>query len=137
MRTILAALLLLFIITSCTKEDPGILKSEDFLVGSWSNIHYSDSTFTVKKVSSLNDDEYGFTFNADFTFIEHKNEGWCGTPPISYADFDGTWSESDSVISISVAYWGGVVDYQWKVLSKRNDKLELWRMKEDFHMNEE
>jgi len=66
---------------------------------------------------------------------EHDT-GWCGTPPIAYSDFDGTWNKKDSVIKITVAYWGGLADYQWKVISVDNNNLTIYRLKEEYHSKE-
>lgn len=135
MRISLFVFLFLSII-ACTKEEDVTLKSEEFLAGNWSKIEYGDSTFTVEKVSALPENEYGFSFVADQSFIERKNSGWCGTPPIMYDDFDGTWEMQDSVINISVAYWGGTAEYKWKILSQTDDKLTIWIMNADYIMQE-
>ena len=69
-------------------------------------------------------------------FSTNKNAGWCGTPPISYADFEGTWKKSDSTISITVGYWGGLLDYQWKIVSIDNKSLTIVKLQEEYR-NEE
>ncbi|HVO75554.1 MAG TPA: hypothetical protein VMT35_16105, partial [Ignavibacteriaceae bacterium] len=44
--------------------------------------------------------------------------GWCGTPPICYANFSGIWEfQGDSVLKIKVAYWGGMTEYNLKIIS--------------------
>lgn len=68
-------------------------------------------------------------------FIERKNAGWCGTPPIAYADFNGSWAKNDSLIDITVDYWGGVANYHWKIISIDNNNLILCKLKEEYHSN--
>ncbi len=69
-------------------------------------------------------------------FCGKENSGWCGTPPISCSDFEGTWTKADSLLNIDVAFWGGMVDYQWKIISVDNDELTIYRMSEEYHYSE-
>ena len=65
----------------------------------------------------FNPDRYGFTFHKDGSFTERKNSGWCGTPPIAYDNFEGSWKPlSDTLIDITVAYWGGTLTYQMQIV---------------------
>ena len=46
---------------------------------------------------------YGFIIGEDGSFTERKNTGWCGTPPITYGNFEGSWTAvSDSLLDIVV-----------------------------------
>ena len=65
-------------------------------------------------------------------FTERKNSGWCGTPPVVYSDYDGIWSEHDSLISVSTGFWGGTVDYQWKIVALDKDYLSLYIVKQEY-----
>jgi hypothetical protein len=85
----LIILLFAFSIIACEKNNENEAAINDQLIGSWFNPQYNDSIVTFERSEGSIDNEYGFTFNEDNTFIESKNVGWCGTPPISYADFDG------------------------------------------------
>ena len=69
---------------------------------------------------SLKKNAYGFGFKTGHSFVERKNEGWCGTPPVTLKDFQGTWAKHDSLIDINVPYWGGTAHYQWKIISLDN-----------------
>jgi hypothetical protein len=135
MKTIIKIYLVLslLVLFSCENKDELIDVDSDKLIGYWTNPVLNDSIWTYDRADGLKSSEYGFVFNPGQVFNERKNAGWCGTPPVSYADFDGMWNRSGSFINITVGYWGGVADYQWKILSLANDKLVIYKMKEVFH----
>ncbi len=130
----LIILLFAFTIIACEKNTENSAPRNDHLIGSWFNPQYNDSIVTYERSEGLIDNEYGFSFNEDKTFIERKNSGWCGTPPISYADYDGSWTEKDSIIDINVGYWGGTSDYTWKMVSVDETNLKIIRLEEEYHM---
>jgi len=112
---------------SC-KKDPQILQmaNANQLIGSWINPVYSDTLLVYKRALALVTNEYGITFLDSGNVVERKNDGWCATPPISCADFPGTWSLNGSILTINVAYWGGTSQYTWKIISLDNDTLKLY-----------
>jgi len=120
----------------CEKQETETLKNADLIIGTWINPIYLDSTFTLKSSKAIDVENYGITFNANNTLTEHKNSGWCGTPPVSYAEFEGNWELSDSILSISVAYWGGMANYKWKIISINDSTIEIYSIQEDYHMEE-
>ena len=121
----LIILLFAFSIIACEKNNENLAANPDQLIGSWFNPQYNDSIVTFKRSEGLEDNEYSFSFHEDNTFIEHKNTGWCGTPPISYADFDGIWTKNDSIIEITVEYWGGTSDFKWRIIPPDEALLEI------------
>jgi len=129
--TILISILILIFI-ACDKNDENISHSGP-LIGSWINPIPNDTIVTFEKANSLKDNDYGFVFKPDQEFIERKNSGWCGTPPISYADFKGDWKQTDSLIYITVGYWGGTTNYQWKILSIDDHHLTIVKIFEEYH----
>lgn len=131
-------LLLLLVISSslfftACEADPE-LKSEDTesILGSWVNAEYNDSIYSFTRAAALAENEYGMTFISNNKFLERKNSGWCGTPPISYSDFTGNWTLSQSTLNISVKFWGGTAHYQWRIISVDHQKLVVKRMMEDY-----
>jgi len=109
---------------SCS-EDEDFAPGELNFIGYWADREYNEPVYSYSNSDALIDDQYCFGFLADGKFQERKNTGWCGTPPIAYGDYEGTWSVSDSVISIEVPYWGGTAEYKWKVVSIHNNKLDI------------
>lgn len=116
----------LFLLISCEKESPlpEALGENGGIVGTWvENVDVSqavvdDGVTRLSRSDDLDEHSYGFTILEDGTFIERKNAGWCGTPPIFYDNFSGTWTaRSDSLLEITVGYWGGTMNYQIRIVS--------------------
>ncbi|HEY6915493.1 MAG TPA: hypothetical protein VI413_12520 [Paludibacter sp.] len=121
----------LVVLASCEKNEPAMNDSEK-LIGSWVNSVLIDTLWKYERAATLKDNNYGISFKEGQVFVERKNAGWCGTPPVAYGDFAGTWTKNDSVINITVAYWGGLVSYQWKVISVDKNNLVVYKIKEDY-----
>lgn len=120
----------MMIIFACQKENEIFFNGTDKIIGCWINPTAVDTLWKYTRSKSLKDNDYGFVFKSDQWFVERKNSGWCGTPPISYADFDGTWTIKDSLINITVKFWGGLADYQWRVISVDDNNLTVHKLKE-------
>lgn len=108
----------------------------DLLMGTWINPTPVDTFWQYERAAQLNNGAYGFSFKSNDQFIERKNEGWCGTPPITLVNFEGTWSKKDSLITINVDYWGGKADYQWKIISLDDHHLVIYKVNETYGYNE-
>ncbi len=123
-KAILSCITLLIIVAACKKEIQPIIPPPEGLIGCWINPQYTDSVVVYEKAPDLIEG-YGIKFRDNDSLIERKNAGWCGTPPIYLADFNGTYSVHDSIINASVGYWGGTTGYTWKLLSLDNNSLTL------------
>jgi hypothetical protein len=124
----LALLFVMVILVSCEKEllEMDALGENAGIVGTWIEEGYKGDTTLLKRAGKLNEDAYGFTLNEDGSFIERKNSGWCGTPPIAYDNYGGTWEAvSDSLLNITVGYWGGMMTYQIRIVSLSNEDLAI------------
>lgn len=95
------------------------------ITGYWLNAEENDSIITFQKSSGLKDNEYGIAFQGRGVFVERKIAGWCGTPPVTYTDYEGSWEKSDSIIKISVGFWGGTEEYEWKLLELDDNHLTV------------
>lgn len=119
---------------SCSKEDINEIPVEidyEYLAGSyWVNPVIEDTLWHFDRTSKLYENCYGLSFLNDNQLVERKGAGWCGTPPIAYADFDGQWQLNGDTISISVGYWGGTAQYQWKILTITNQHLTVYKVSE-------
>jgi hypothetical protein len=127
----LALFIAIIVLVACEKSNDSISNDSVKLIGNWINPVAIDTIWKFEKASSLRNNDYGFSFKSNKLFVERTNAGWCATPPISYADFHGTWEMSDSIININVAYWGGLSNYQWKIISIDNRNLIIYRLKEE------
>ncbi|HET6556461.1 MAG TPA: hypothetical protein VFG54_04045 [Prolixibacteraceae bacterium] len=134
MKTFNKLLLLLLVITliGCEETIEPKVSNSNPLIGSWINPQSMDTLWRYERADALQDDCPGFTFKAEGWFVERKNAGWCGTPPITYANFNGTWTRNDSLIQITVDYWGGETDYQWRIISVDDHYLMLYKVKEEY-----
>lgn len=113
-----------FLLFGCDKNEENDLGS-DMLAGYWINPQYQNDTITYQRSTALIDNEYGLQIRSNHKLIERKNSGWCGTPPVAYADFEGSWSKDDSIIRINVGYWGGTTEIKWKLISVDNKELKV------------
>jgi hypothetical protein len=110
---------------ACEKtQSPG--PTDPMLVGTWVSPSYQGDTVILKRATVFRKDDYGICFKEDGSLVERKNEGWCGTPPITYANFDGTWTmHNDTLIHIRVAYWGGTTSYDLSMVGIDESKLRV------------
>ena len=121
-------LMLLGILCSCEKElfELDALGENVGIVGTWNQDGSRGDTTFLKRAGDLDEQKYGFTIQEDGTFVERKNSGWCGTPPIAYANYEGTWEAlSDSLLTIEVGYWGGVMTYQIRIVALDAEDLAI------------
>lgn len=125
MRMVVLGLICIAII-SCEKDKDPVTNQSDFLVGYWANPENIDTLVKYTRSTELEEDDYGFGFKAGGTFVERKNAGWCGTPPITYGDFEGTWIRNGSLINITVGYWGGTAEYRWKIIEIDDNRLMIY-----------
>lgn len=97
MKELALAILLIFTLVSCHKiSDPAAGNAE--LIGSWTDPQYSDTLITYSRVNSLIENQYGITFKNNNKLVERQNRGFCGTPPITTADYEGTYIFNDSLV---------------------------------------
>lgn len=121
---LLSFLSILFI--GCNNNDSIVIDDENLLLGSWSYPEYSENKITYSRVMTTIQNEYTCTFQNDGTLTEHKNSSWCGTPPISYGNFTGSWNyENKDIINLKSKYWGGVFDVKWEIISLTENKLTV------------
>jgi hypothetical protein len=126
----------LFVFVACDDNNENN-NSSALLTGYWVNPQITDSVTTYERSLKLKDNDYGMAFKSGGVFVERKNSGFCGTPPISYADYEGNWTENDSIINITVGYWGGLSNYRWKLISVDDNALTISLISQEFHgMNE-
>ncbi len=99
---------------------------QENIKGVWMVEDYQGQEIIFEKHQSLEDDEPGYEFLTDGKLIKRQNAGWCGTPPISYSNFEGAWTmQSDSTLMIEYAYWGGTIKENWKISTLEQDKLKV------------
>jgi hypothetical protein len=95
------------------------------IFGYWANPVYTDTSVTYTRTSFLPDNDYGFLIQERNKFVEHKNIGSCGTPPIVYGIYEGTWTMAEDTLKINVGFWGGTTSYTWLILNVDNKSLSI------------
>lgn len=118
----------LLLLGSCAELDytETMLGENAGIVGTWVEESREELVTMLERAERLDPDKYGFIIREDGVFIERKNAGWCATPPISYENFEGTWEAlSDSLLEITVGYWGGTMTYQMRILSLDGQSLRI------------
>ncbi len=129
-KNILALILITIFAISCddssTITNPDLIGSSKLLHGTWVYDNFTDDITTLKRTVKLDSSSYGFIFFENGSFLERKSSDWCGTPPISYANFSGTWTlAGENYINISVGYWGGITNYRIEVISISDTELKI------------
>jgi hypothetical protein len=127
MKRIIYALILLMMV-SCSKDmpDKDYLVENTGIIGTWVQKGTTGEVSILERETSLDPASYGFVIRDDGEFIERKNAGWCGTPPITYDNFDGEWiALSDSLLDITVGFWGGTINYQMRIVTLNEDILKV------------
>jgi hypothetical protein len=119
------------LLNSCTRDDIDF-DPDNLLIGAWIFSEYQDNLYIYNRSNEFTDNQC-YKFNIDGTLIERKNSGWCGTPPISYADYSGTWNLlNDTLIQVNVAFWGGNTTYKLDIESINSTSLKVVLITPDY-----
>lgn len=131
MKTILKTVLFLVLVTTfgCEDNDDTIAINEsNKLIGHWINPVYTDSEIKLTRASSLKSDGYGLSFLEKTQCVE-RSSGWCGTPPLSFMDFQGTWTRTDSVLIMTIDNGiNGMQNIKWTIKTLDDKTLILERI---------
>jgi hypothetical protein len=115
MKACFTILLAAFVAMGCMEFNQNEVKYAHDIIGTWSNVQWSESGLTMEKVNKLEKNTYGYIFFSNGTMLARSNSGWCGTPPIVTADYEGTWTLEDGKIMVTQPYWGGEFVQQWQI----------------------
>lgn len=117
---------ILIVFTACKKENAEPIKMPEGLYSIWVENGYNEKISIFKKSNEFDQYKYGFQFMDDGKFIERKNSGWCGTPPIAYTNYEGKWSKvSDSLVNVESEYWGGTMFFLLEIISINENELKV------------
>jgi hypothetical protein len=115
-------ILLAICLTACQQNKETDTNTNNLLLGTWVEPSYDGEKTTYKRSVSLQENEYGISFLNNGVLIE-RTSGWCGTPPLSFNDVEGSYAIKNSVIEIDLGYYPG--DTHWKILSVSEDVLQV------------
>ena len=116
-------ILLLTVFFSC-EQNEDILDTNNLLLGSWIEPSYNSEGTTYTRGSSLPTENHGISFSENGEFIE-RTSGWCGTPPLYYSDYIGSFEIEQTLIKITKEAYPN--SYQWRIISLTENELVVKR----------
>lgn len=119
----LIIVLFAFLLFSCENNDP-IIDADNLLLGYWIEPTYTEETTTFKRSSAFSNDAGGISFAINGDFIE-RSSGWCGTPPLSFIDYKGSFEIEDTLIKITSGLYP--TTFQWRIVSVSENELVVKR----------
>lgn len=122
LKNIIIILVAIFLV-SCESNEINI-DENNLLLGSWVNPIYEGEKTSFTRNSELPKENYGITFNQNGSLIE-RTSGWCGTPPLSFFNVEGSFTLNDNLISISKQSYPTF--YGWRILELTENKLVVKR----------
>jgi hypothetical protein len=99
------------------------------LIGSWVYSHQENDMVFYKKKNHPGKHKPGIEFKNDGKIINRKNGSWCGTGPVKYTDYEGTWEKrTDSTVTLIYQYNGQMCQEEWQVSSLKKGKMAIKRL---------
>lgn len=129
------AIMFCFVNMKCEPNDEGLKDDDNLLIGHWAEPEYTNENVSFNRVNKLPEQSYGISFKAKNDFVE-RSSGWCGTPPLSFADYKGKWQLTEDVIAITQDHFPN--HYAWRIVELTENKLvltkELTEQEKDYHI---
>ena len=123
--TLKSIILIVFLVSlSSCEENEVLIDSDNLLIGTWFDPVYNGETTTFKRGNSLPNDAYGISFHKNGGFIE-RTSGWCGTPPLSFFNIEGTFELENTLVNISTENYPA--NYAWRIITLTEHKLVVKR----------
>ncbi len=126
MKTLLPLILLLFVLISANQKQQTISKKQ--LIGIWlfEENSSSENSATLLKSKKFKEDEPGIQLKKNGKLVKRQNAGRCGTPPISYANYEGTWAMTgNSTLTVKYEFFDGTIEEDWKILETNKNRLKI------------
>lgn len=108
---------------SCESNET-IIDQDNLLIGNWVLPTYNGEEITFTRGNSLPKEASGISFNRTGEFIE-RTSGWCGTPPLTFFNIDGTFQLENTLINISTNSYP--TNYAWRIVSLTETELVVKR----------
>ena len=116
-------LLFVSVLLSCETNEV-ILDQNNLLIGFWLKPINNGETTTFIRGNSLPNEEYAIAFTQNGEFIE-RTSGWCGTPPLTFFNIDGTFELENTIITITTQSYP--TNYSWRIISLTEQELVVKR----------
>lgn len=107
-------------------EDKNVVIEDknNLLLGNWVAPVYNQETTTFTRDAKLPDEGYGIKFQKDGNLIE-RTSGFCGTPPLTFFNVDGSYTVENDVIHINMSNYS--MPYSWKIIKLTAEELVVKR----------
>jgi hypothetical protein len=136
MKKLLLLLSFLLTLSSCVDSDTPPVQVGLFPLGTWTVGEWQENGFTLNQTQSLPENTYGYIFQKNGKLINRSNSGFCGTPPIITADFEGLWSNNGETITLEMGFWGGTIREEWKLTQVNGSRVTIERLNVDYQFDE-
>lgn len=119
-----SSLLALFALVA-TLTSGTISVSEEDLLGRWSQTELIEDVTRYEPTDLLGQKGRWMEFKENGVLAVRQNSGWCGTPPISYSTYTGTYSISKDSLTLKHGFWGGKMESYYQIVATAKDRLDL------------
>lgn len=125
MKNVLLLTIVMFLLTGHRSSDSNELE-KDQLIAVWVHSRYNSDGIEFVKGKRFKKACPGLEFKKNGNLIKRQNVGWCGTPPVTYGNFNGTWEfTSDSTLRVNYEFWGGTDKEDWRIIELNAHKLKI------------
>ncbi|GAL70310.1 lipocalin family protein [Jejuia pallidilutea] len=116
------AIIFCFVNMRCEPNEEALIDANNLLIGHWAEPKYNEETITLTRVKGLPEDGYGISILDKNNFVE-RSSGFCGTPPLTFSNYEGKWQLTEDVITINQDHFPN--HYAWRILSLTENELVL------------
>jgi len=118
-------LFVFLLVVSCDKNEEKILMpTAESIAGTWIYEGFDNGISEYRRAYELDEDRPGWIFHINGKLTDRQNSGFCGTPPITYANFIGNWQVgTDSIVEMNSKFWGGDMKYKLEIVSVSTERL--------------
>ena len=123
LRSALCLVGLLFCV-ACSSPAPASLQDPSVL-GAWGFNSMDDQSGirVYAKLESLVGDQNGYMFEPGGVLLV-RNAGWCGTPPLTYSNFEGSWTEEqEGHLVLTYPNWEAMQDFRLEILNLTKNEM--------------
>jgi hypothetical protein len=126
MKTFLPLILLLFVLISANQKQQTFSKKQ--LIGIWlfEENTSSENSASLTKSKKFKEEEPGIQLKKNGKLVKRQNSGKCATPPISFANYEGTWKMTgESTLTVKYEFFDGTIEEDWKIIETNKNKLKI------------
>ena len=96
------------------------------LEGTWTYVYSDEDNVRVYARMDEPDSQGWIQFSEGGKLQVRQNAGWCGTPPISYRTYEGSYElTAQGQLTLKHGFWGGIDTSYHKLIDVSADTLRL------------